>query len=167
MPDLTAMVVSGESSLMVAIVDDDPAVLRALIRLLRSHAFCARAYGSGQEFLAALLPVFRPDCLIVDLPTAGNELVGASAASYEQGHKDPTILITARAEAALRGLQSIPEFTSQCSPANMSSGSSSMAYRQEQALASAAFDDAVSFAGPVNIERTAHPLENAYREMNS
>jgi len=56
----------AETSPSIAIVDDDPAVLKALSRLLRSHAFRARTYGSGPEFLAAL-PADLPDCLIVDL----------------------------------------------------------------------------------------------------
>src|SRR6185436_17213181 len=56
----------AETSPWIAIVDDDPAVLRALSRLLRSRAFRVNTYGSGQEFLAAL-PDGLPECLIVDL----------------------------------------------------------------------------------------------------
>ena len=55
----------AEASPWIAIVDDDPAVLKALSRLLRSHSYRARTYGSGQELLAAL-PAELPDCLIVD-----------------------------------------------------------------------------------------------------
>ena len=55
----------AETSPWIAIVDDDPAVLRALSRLLRSRAFRVKTYGSGQEFLAAL-PDGLPECLIVD-----------------------------------------------------------------------------------------------------
>ncbi len=55
----------AETSPCIAIVDDDPAVLRALSRLLRSRTFRVMTYGSGQEFLAAL-PDGLPQCLIVD-----------------------------------------------------------------------------------------------------
>ena len=56
----------AETSPWIAIVDDDPAVLRALSRLLRSRAFRVDTYGSGPEFLAAL-PGDLPECLIADL----------------------------------------------------------------------------------------------------
>ena len=56
----------AETSPWISIVDDDPAVLRALSRLLRSRGSQAKTYGSGQEFLAAL-PDGLPECLIVDL----------------------------------------------------------------------------------------------------
>ena len=45
----------AQVSSWIAIVDDDPAVLKALSRLLRSRAFRIHAYGSGPEFLASLL----------------------------------------------------------------------------------------------------------------
>ena len=82
-------------------MDDDPAVLKALRRLLRSHAFRARTYGSGQEFLAAL-PAGLPDCLIVDLQMP--EMNGLELQQHlaSNGIKIPTILITAHADVALR-----------------------------------------------------------------
>jgi len=91
----------AEDSPSIAIVDDDPAVLKALSRLLRSHAFRARTYASGHEFLAAL-PAGLPDCLIVDLQMPemnGFELQQHLAGS---GIKIPTILITAHADVGLR-----------------------------------------------------------------
>ncbi|MBR0696628.1 response regulator transcription factor [Bradyrhizobium lablabi] len=91
----------AEASLLIAIVDDDPAVLKGLSRLLRSHAFRVLTYGSGREFLAAL-PAGLPDCLIVDLQMPemnGLELQRHLASS---GIKIPTILITAYDDDALR-----------------------------------------------------------------
>ena len=44
----------AETSPWIAVVDDDPAVLRALSRLLRTRSFRVKTYGSGQEFLAVL-----------------------------------------------------------------------------------------------------------------
>jgi FixJ family two-component response regulator len=91
----------AEASPSIAIVDDDPAVLKALSRLLRSHAFRARTYGSGQEFLAAL-PAGLPDCLIVDLQMP--EMNGLELQQHlaSKGIKIPTILITAHDDVALR-----------------------------------------------------------------
>ena len=91
----------AEPSPWIAVVDDDPAVLKALSRLLRSHAFRARTYGSGQEFLAAL-PAGLPDCLIVDLQMP--EMNGLELQQHlaSNGIKIPTILITAYDDVALR-----------------------------------------------------------------
>ena len=91
----------AEPSPWIAVVDDDPAVLKALSRLLRSHAFRARTYGSGQEFLSAL-PAGLPDCLIVDLQMP--EMNGLELQQHLVGNgiKIPTILITAYDDVALR-----------------------------------------------------------------
>jgi len=91
----------AEDSPSIAIVDDDPAVLKALSRLLRSHAFRARTYGSGREFLAAL-PAGLPDCLIVDLQMPEMNGLELQQHLVGSGIKIPTILITAHADVALR-----------------------------------------------------------------
>ena len=91
----------AEASTSIAIVDDDPAVLKALSRLLRSHAFRARTYGSGQEFLAAL-PADLPDCLIVDLQMPEMNGLELQQHLVSSGIEIPTILITAYADIALR-----------------------------------------------------------------
>lgn len=90
----------AETSPCIAIVDDDPAVLRALSRLLRSRAFCVNTYGSGQEFLAAL-PNGFPECLIVDFQMP--EMTGLELQQHliSNGITVPTILITAHADAAI------------------------------------------------------------------
>jgi FixJ family two-component response regulator len=91
-----------EASPWIAIVDDDPAVLKALSRLLRSRSFRVRTYQSGREFLAAL-PDGLPVCLIVDFQMpemSGLELQRHLASN---GIKIPTILITAHGDAALLG----------------------------------------------------------------
>jgi FixJ family two-component response regulator len=91
----------AEGSPSIAIVDDDPAVLKALSRLLRSHAFRARTYESGREFLAAL-PAGLPDCLIVDLQMPEMNGLELQQHLVNSGIEIPTILITAYAEVALR-----------------------------------------------------------------
>ena len=91
----------AEASTSIAIVDDDPAVLKALSRLLRSHAFRARTYGSGQEFLAAL-PADLPDCLIVDLHMPEMNGLELQQHLVSNGIEIPTILITAHGDVALR-----------------------------------------------------------------
>jgi len=53
---------------LIAIVDDDESVCRALERLLRSLGLAAESYASGADFMHRLeaFPVSRPDCVILD-----------------------------------------------------------------------------------------------------
>jgi FixJ family two-component response regulator len=90
-----------EASRWIAIVDDDPAVLKALTRLLRTRAFHAKAYGSGQQFLAAL-PDGLPECLILDLQMP--EMTGLELHQHltRRGIQIPTIIITAHGEIGVR-----------------------------------------------------------------
>ena len=91
----------AEASTSIAVVDDDPAVLKALSRLLRSHAFRARTYGSGQEFLAAL-PASLPDCLIVDFQMPEMNGLELQQHLVSNGIEIPTIMITAHGDVAMR-----------------------------------------------------------------
>ena len=84
----------------IAIVDDDPAVLKALSRLLRWRGFRVRTYGSGQEFLAAS-PVGHPECLIVDLRMPNMNGEALQQHLENRGIKIPTILLTTDCDAAL------------------------------------------------------------------
>jgi FixJ family two-component response regulator len=85
----------------IAIVDDDPSVLKALTRALRVRAFLTRTYGSAQEFLDAL-PGGLPDCLIVDLQMPG--MTGLELLQHLtcKGIRIPTIVITAHGDIGFR-----------------------------------------------------------------
>jgi len=87
----------AEKSPWIAIVDDDPAVLRALSRLLRSRAFLVTTYGSGQEFLAAL-PDGLPACLIVDFQMPEMNGFELRRLALSERPELPVILITGRPE---------------------------------------------------------------------
>src|SRR4051794_8612695 len=90
-----------ETSSWIAIVDDDPSVLKALRRTLRVRAFQSKTYGSAQEFLAAL-PQGLPVCLIVDLQMP--EMTGLELHHHliRSGIQIPTIIITAHGDIRLR-----------------------------------------------------------------
>ena len=95
-----------ETSPSIAIVDDDPAVLKALSRLLRSRAFRVQTYESGQEFLAAL-PAGLPDCLVVDLQMPEMNGLELQQHLVSNGIAIPTILITAHGDVELRDQPSL------------------------------------------------------------
>ena len=51
----------------IAVIDDDEAVRRALTRLMRAAGYQAEAYGSGAEFLRAVVEGSAPACIVLDL----------------------------------------------------------------------------------------------------
>jgi FixJ family two-component response regulator len=86
---------------LIAIVDDDPSVLKALARLLRPHVLHVRTYTSAQEFLASLREGL-PECLIVDLQMP--EMTGLELQLHltHSGVEIPTIVITAGSDTEAR-----------------------------------------------------------------
>jgi FixJ family two-component response regulator len=83
-----------EASPWIAIVDDDPSVLKALKRALQFRGLQAKTYGSAQEFLASLAEGL-PRCMIVDLQMP--EMTGLELHDHLNGRgvQIPTIIITA------------------------------------------------------------------------
>ena len=78
---------------LIALVDDDEAIRKALKRLLRSAGLEAVAFASGADFLDSL-PNLRPNCLVLDLhmPTmSGFQLL---ARLGESGHQLPVLILT-------------------------------------------------------------------------
>jgi FixJ family two-component response regulator len=63
---------------LIAVVDDDDSIRRALSRLLRSSDFDVLTFASGQEFLNSLRG-HRPDCVILDFQMP--ELTGGNVQS--------------------------------------------------------------------------------------
>jgi FixJ family two-component response regulator len=91
----------AQASPWIAIVDDDPSVLKALARLLKARAFETRTYTSARDFLK-VLPDGAPECLIVDLQMP--EMTGLELQRHltRNGIQIPTIVITAHNEAGAR-----------------------------------------------------------------
>jgi FixJ family two-component response regulator len=87
----------AQDSGWIAIVDDDPSVLKALNRLLRFHGLQSTTYESAQQFIASV-PEGLPDCLIVDLQMP--EMTGLELHHYltRSGIQIPTIIITAHGD---------------------------------------------------------------------
>ena len=91
----------AQASPWIAIVDDDPSVLKALARLLRARAFEARTYTSAREFLGSLHEGL-PECLIVDLQMPDMTGLELKRHLTHSGVRIPTIVITAHNEAGAR-----------------------------------------------------------------
>ena len=91
----------AKTSGWIAIVDDDPSVLKALARLLGTRSFNARTYRSARQFLASLSGGL-PDCLVTDLQMP--EMTGLELQQNlaRKGIRIPTIIITGHDQAGMR-----------------------------------------------------------------
>ena len=89
------------AEIWIAIVDDDPSVLKALSRLLRTRNLEARSFASARSFLAALDPSL-PACLIVDLQMPGMTGIELQQHLRDRQFNIPVIVISAYADDSAR-----------------------------------------------------------------
>jgi FixJ family two-component response regulator len=94
----------SESKPLIAIVDDDQSVCRALKRLVRSLGMNAETFASGQEFLDLLeaMPSFHVDCVVVDVQMPGLNGLEVQERLARSGNPLPVIFITAHDEIGVR-----------------------------------------------------------------
>jgi FixJ family two-component response regulator len=85
----------------IAIVDDDPSVLKSLSRALRIRGYETRTFASAHEFLARL-PEGAPACLILDVQMPGLTGVELHHQLAKAGFHIPTIVITAHDDVRVR-----------------------------------------------------------------
>jgi FixJ family two-component response regulator len=86
---------------LIYIVDDDPAVVKALKRLLCSWGMRARTFASGEEFLAALTCSCDGDCSVIDVQMPGMTGLEVQEALNRAGIDMPVIFITAHDEEGI------------------------------------------------------------------
>jgi FixJ family two-component response regulator len=88
-------------ALRIAILDDDPSVRTAISRLVSASGMASGCFANCMELFNAI-PVFDPDCIILDLYMPG--LDGLEVLSYlrKTGLKTPVIMITAQDDPTLR-----------------------------------------------------------------
>ncbi len=71
------------------LVDDDPAVLRSITRLLRAGGYKTKSFSSPQKFLSAHDPSV-PGCAIIDLVMAELDGLRLQEALAESGPNVPS-----------------------------------------------------------------------------
>src|ERR1700686_3258350 len=99
-PDKFNISLMAKNPRSIAIVDDDPSVLKALARLLGTRSFATKTYMSAPQFLAAL-PEGLPDCLIADLQMPEMTGLELQLTLARRGGQIPPIIITAHDEAGV------------------------------------------------------------------
>ena len=86
---------------LVAVVDDDASVRRALTRLLQSAHHRVYTYASAIEFLDTGLQN-APECVILDIHLGGMSGLELLSRLRDLGHTLPVLIITAHDDAQTR-----------------------------------------------------------------
>lgn len=85
---------------MISIIDDDPSMREMLVSLMRSLGYDARAFASGEEFLASE-EFERYTCMITDIQMPGMSGFDLKQALDRRASALPVIMITALPELDL------------------------------------------------------------------
>jgi FixJ family two-component response regulator len=91
----------------VFVVDDDPAVRKGLVRLLKSAGYRAQPFASADEFLAGWLPDPAPGCLLLDLMLPGTDGLQLQQRLQSARQEIPIIFITGHGDipASVRAMK--------------------------------------------------------------
>ena len=94
----------NKSKPLIAIVDDDESVCRAVRRLVRSLSMDAETFSSGKQFLDLIdaMPSFQPNCLVLDMQMPEMNGIDVQNRLTMSGNKVPVIFITAHDEVGVR-----------------------------------------------------------------
>jgi len=86
---------------LIAVVDDEESVRRALARLIRTGSFDVEIFASGGEFLESLHGR-RPDCVVLDVHMPGLTGRDVQRQLRRAQIQMPLIVVTAQDAPALR-----------------------------------------------------------------
>ena len=78
---------------VITVIDDDPAMLKAVERLLGAKGFDVETFDSAETFLAAVST--KADCLVVDIHLGGMSGIELRRRLIASGSGLPIIFITA------------------------------------------------------------------------
>jgi RNA polymerase sigma factor (sigma-70 family) len=85
---------------VVFLVDDDPAILEALGRLLRVEGFTVRTWNSGLQFLKEHQPDI-PGCLVVDVRMPDLDGLELQRALRDSGSERPIVFVTGQGDITM------------------------------------------------------------------
>jgi len=86
---------------LIAIVDDEEPIRKALTRLLRSFGLAVESFPTGAEFLESLSTT-QPDCLVLDLHMPRVNGFEVQAWLEKSGMHVPVVIITGHDSAETR-----------------------------------------------------------------
>lgn len=83
----------------IAVVEDDPSMLRSVQRLLNAHGYTTEGYSSAEAYLDR--PDTKIDCLVLDVDLGGMSGIELQRRLRASGSRLPVIFVTALEDAAL------------------------------------------------------------------
>ena len=83
----------NEVRLLIAVVDDEESIRKALTRLMRSAGLEVASFSSGAEFIESI-STRRPDCLVLDLHMPVMDGFEVQTQLTAAGTRIPVIIIT-------------------------------------------------------------------------
>jgi FixJ family two-component response regulator len=86
---------------VVAVIDDDPGMLKAIERLLGAKGFDVEAFASAEAFLAGAA-ASEATCLVLDIHLGGMSGIELRRRLAESGSRLPVVFITALDDEATR-----------------------------------------------------------------
>ncbi|HEU4678093.1 MAG TPA: response regulator [Terrimicrobiaceae bacterium] len=89
----------SDQPVVIAVLDDETKMCKALGRLLRGHGYEVVLFDSGEAFLATQRPF---DCVLLDLHMPGMSGLEVMKAVMHQDAHPPVIVITGRDEPGNR-----------------------------------------------------------------
>jgi FixJ family two-component response regulator len=89
----------GDACFTTFLVDDDPAVLRSIARLLGAAGYRTKSFSSPRKFLTAHDPSI-PGCAIIDLAMSELDGLGVQQALIKSGSHRPIIFLTGRGDVS-------------------------------------------------------------------
>ena len=89
---------------MIAVVDDDVSVCRAIKRLVWTHGIKAETFNSGNDFLGMLeaVPSLQLECVVLDMDMPGLDGLQVQARLMALRPHTPIIFLTASLSAGAR-----------------------------------------------------------------
>jgi FixJ family two-component response regulator len=78
---------------LIAVVDDEEPIRKALTRLLQSAGLAVETFACGADFLQSLA-TRRPDCVVLDLHMPRTNGFEVQAALAQRGSSLPVVVIT-------------------------------------------------------------------------
>jgi FixJ family two-component response regulator len=81
------------SDVLIAVVDDNVPVARAVSRALATHGYRVKTFASGREYLDQRQAI-DPTCLLADIRMPGLDGLATHRAAHEDGNAVPTVFMT-------------------------------------------------------------------------
>jgi len=103
----------GDAGFTTYLVDDDPAVLRSITRLLKAGGYKTKSFSSPQKFLSSHDPSV-PGCAIIDLVMSELDGLRLQEALARSGSQRPIIFLTGRGDFIGRIIPLPSIFFTQC-----------------------------------------------------